>query len=99
MLGTYLLVGGAMVLAVNLTTWAAFRWDKYCAQRNRRRVRERTLLGLAACGGIIGALLGMYFHSQRHKTSDQAFLRWMYVIITGYAAGVVLVGWLLLRPR
>jgi hypothetical protein len=46
--GTILIVA---VVAVNLLTFAAFGWDKFCATSGRRRVAERTLLSLMAIGG------------------------------------------------
>ena len=65
---------GALALylfLMNLLTFAAFGWDKRCAQRDRRRTPERRLLLVAALGGAVGALVGMrVFH---HKTRKLRF--------------------------
>lgn len=59
------------LLAVNLLTFATYGIDKYKARHARWRVRESSLLLLAALGGSIGALLGM--HLFRHKTQHKKF--------------------------
>lgn len=59
------------LLAVNLLTFATYGIDKYKARHARWRVREISLLLLAALGGSIGALLGM--HLFRHKTQHKKF--------------------------
>ena len=45
--------------------------DKWKAKKNRWRVRESTLLIIAALGGSIGSLAGMYLF--RHKTQHLKF--------------------------
>ena len=46
--------------------------DKAKAKRRERRIPERTLLLIAALGGSLGELFGMYgFH---HKTKHKKFL-------------------------
>ena len=59
------------LLAVNLLTFATYGIDKYKARHARWRVREASLLLLAALGGSIGTLLGM--HLFRHKTQHKKF--------------------------
>jgi uncharacterized membrane protein YsdA (DUF1294 family) len=59
------------LLAVNLLTFATYGIDKYKARHARWRVREASLLLLAALGGSIGALLGI--HLFRHKTQHKKF--------------------------
>lgn len=46
-----------------------YGYDKLMAKLKRRRVREATLLLLAAVGGSFGALFGMvlFHHKTRHK--------------------------------
>lgn len=59
------------LLAVNLLTFIIYGIDKYKARHNHWRVREASLLLLAALGGSIGALLAMkVFH---HKTQHRKF--------------------------
>ena len=45
--------------------------DKWKAKKNRWRIRESTLLTVAALGGSIGSLAGMYLF--RHKTQHLKF--------------------------
>lgn len=59
------------LLAVNLLTFIIYGIDKYKARHNHWRVREASLLLLAALGGSIGALLAMKVF--RHKTLHKKF--------------------------
>ena len=60
------------LLGINLLTFFVYGIDKWKAKRNKWRVPEATLLMLAALGGSVGALLGMFvFH---HKTKHKKFL-------------------------
>ena len=54
-----------------LLTFAAYGIDKRKAQKNAWRIKESTLLLLAAAGGSVGALLGMQIF--RHKTKHPKF--------------------------
>ena len=45
--------------------------DKKKAKKNRWRIPEKTLLGIAALGGSLGSLLAMKLF--RHKTRHAAF--------------------------
>ena len=47
------------LLAINLLDFVLCGADKHRARRGRWRIRERTLLGLAALGGSVGLLAGM----------------------------------------
>jgi uncharacterized membrane protein YsdA (DUF1294 family) len=78
----------AAALVADVVAWAAFRLDKRAARRGRRRIPERTLLALAAPGGL-GALLGMYAAKQRHKTQKWHFvgLAWLFGAAQLFAAG------------
>ena len=58
--------------AVNVIAFAVYGADKRRARKNRRRVPEKTLFLLAAIGGSVGALLGMY--TFRHKTRHWYFV-------------------------
>ena len=59
------------LLAINLLDFVLCGADKHRARRGKWRIRERTLLGLAALGGSVGLLAGMrMFH---HKTLKPEF--------------------------
>lgn len=66
-------------LALNAATALVYGYDKAIAGGSRRRVPERTLLGLAVIGGSPGALLAMW--TFRHKTAKPAFRRSMTLIV------------------
>jgi uncharacterized membrane protein YsdA (DUF1294 family) len=72
-------LGGAYLLLIGLATFGAFAFDKARAARGGRRLRERTLLTLAALGGTPGALLGQAL--LRHKTRKQPFVTWLWFIM------------------
>lgn len=55
-------------LIINLITFVLFAIDKSAAIKNRPRIRNAVLLGMAFAGGSVGALLSMYFF--RHKTKQ-----------------------------
>lgn len=59
------------LLAVNVLSFLSFGLDKQKAVHGRRRIRNRTLLGLALLGGSVGALLGMGLF--RHKTRQKPY--------------------------
>ncbi len=70
-----LLLAPALLLVLNLVTWASYRWDKHQAGRSgARRISERTLLVLAWLGGWLGALIAVYSHRHRHKARKIRFL-------------------------
>ena len=59
------------LIFINLITFALYGIDKRKAVKNQWRIRERTLLLLAAAGGAFGAWMGMkVFH---HKTKQRKF--------------------------
>ena len=66
-------------LAFNLATALVYGYDKAIAGGHRRRVPERTLLGLALCGGTAGALLAMWLF--RHKTAKRSFRNGLALVI------------------
>lgn len=59
------------LLGVNVLSFLSFGLDKQKAVHGRRRIRNRTLLGLALLGGSVGALLGMGLF--RHKTRQRPY--------------------------
>ena len=84
MFGTYLLL-------INFITFAVFGMDKYRAVKQRFRIRESVLLGLAALGGSVGGLAGMYVF--RHKTRKNRFRVGIPVILAAQAAAIWAVRW------
>ena len=61
----YLLLINALGLLLMLA-------DKQKAKKNRWRIPERTLMTVAALGGSLGSLVGMY--AFRHKTRHRKFV-------------------------
>lgn len=61
---TYLILVNALSLLLMLI-------DKQKAKRGAWRIPEATLMGIAAIGGSIGAIAGMYLF--RHKTKHPKF--------------------------
>ena len=57
------------LLAVNAVTFLLYGIDKYKAKNRRWRIKEATLLMMAAIGGSIGAWIGMriWHHKTMHK--------------------------------
>ena len=60
-----------LFIAVNLISFALYGLDKLKAKKGLWRIRESTLLLIAALGGSVGALLGMEVF--RHKTKHWQF--------------------------
>jgi uncharacterized membrane protein YsdA (DUF1294 family) len=75
-----------VIAALNLITWATYRVDKARAGRGDRRIRERTLLVLAAIGGSLGALLAVYAHRHRHKARKAGFMVPLWLIVVAQIA-------------
>ena len=61
----------ALLLALNVLAFGLYGLDKRRARSGRRRIRERTLLLVAALGGSAGAWLGMRLW--HHKTLHWKF--------------------------
>ncbi len=62
---------GAYLAIISLISFFAFAWDKHCAKKGMRRIREQTLLLLAGIGGSIAMVAGQKM--LRHKTRKQPF--------------------------
>lgn len=72
------------LVLVNAAAFLLMREDKKKARRGAWRIPEATLLGLAAAGGSIGALVGMY--SFRHKTKHLKFVLGLPLILLAHLA-------------
>ncbi len=59
------------LVLINLITFIIFAIDKTKAKKSKWRIPEKTLFILAAIGGSVGALAGMY--TFRHKTKKKSF--------------------------
>ncbi|HIT34797.1 MAG TPA: DUF1294 domain-containing protein [Candidatus Faecousia intestinigallinarum] len=59
------------LLLINALGFALMLADKQKARKKKWRVPEAALLGVAALGGSVGTLAGMYL--VRHKTRHQKF--------------------------
>ncbi|WP_295716005.1 DUF1294 domain-containing protein [uncultured Mitsuokella sp.] len=72
---------------INAVAIAVYSWDKLCAIHKWWRVPALTLLGLAAIGGSVGALVAMkLFH---HKTLHLKFKYGVPLILALQVAGLV----------
>ena len=59
------------ILLINLIGIFAMKMDKRKAQKNLWRIPEKTLFLIAALGGSLGCIYGMYHF--RHKTQHASF--------------------------
>ena len=59
------------VVIINLVAFFMYGIDKWKAKREGRRIPEKSLLGIAALGGSIGAYAAMQLF--RHKTRKPKF--------------------------
>lgn len=81
------------LLIVNALAFLLMLIDKQKAKKKKWRIPESTLMGFAAIGGSIGALLGMY--TFRHKTLHKKFSIGIPVILfLQLAAAALVVYWL-----
>ena len=77
------------LVAINVVTFLIYGIDKWKAKRDKWRISEAALLGLAAIGGSIGAWLGMkVWH---HKTMHKKFKYGIPLILAAQIALIVLV--------
>ena len=79
------------LLTINAAAFVFMLLDKWKAKKNRWRIPEATLMTLAALGGSIGSLLGMYLF--RHKTRHPKFTLGIPAIL---ALQVVITLWILI---
>ena len=77
------------LLIINAAGFLLMLVDKWKAKKNRWRIRESTLLLVAALGGSVGSLAGMYLF--RHKTLHLKFTVGIPVILAGQCVLAVVV--------
>ena len=77
------------LLIINALSFLLMLVDKWRAKKNRWRIRESTLLIVAALGGSIGSLAGMYLF--RHKTQHLKFTLGIPLILAAQCILAVLV--------
>jgi uncharacterized membrane protein YsdA (DUF1294 family) len=82
----------AYLVLINAAAYAAFAWDKSLARAGRRRIPERTLLGLALAGGSVGAVTAQ--RTLRHKTQKEPFRSQLLAIV--FLHGALVLAWLFL---
>ena len=67
------------LVAINITSFCQFWYDKHAARSGWRRISERTLLQSAFFGGSIGAMAGRQVF--RHKTRKEPFRTHLILIV------------------
>lgn len=82
--------GIVYLCVINIITFLLYGLDKQKAKQNRWRIPEKVLLGAAAFGGTIGALIGMrMFH---HKTQKWKFKAGVPLILVLQIAAAIYFG-------
>lgn len=79
----------AYLLLINALGFGLMLLDKWKAKKNRWRIRESTLMLVAALGGSVGSLAGMYLF--RHKTRHLKFTLGIPLILAAQCIAAVLV--------
>lgn len=84
------------LLIVNAIAFLLMLIDKQKAKKKKWRIPEATLMGFAAIGGSIGALMGMY--TFRHKTLHKKFTIGIpAILVLQLAAAAAVAYWLYFR--
>jgi uncharacterized membrane protein YsdA (DUF1294 family) len=77
------------LIVINAAAFLLMLIDKVKAKKNRWRIPEATLFLVAAIGGSIGSLLGMY--TFRHKTKHIQFIVGMPLILAAQIVIAILI--------
>lgn len=81
------------LILMNAAAFLLMLVDKQKAKKKKWRIPEATLMGVAALGGSVGALAGMY--AFRHKTKHTKFTVGIpAILILQIALAVFLIGYL-----
>ena len=78
------------LIIINAAAFLLMLIDKQKAKRSAWRIPEATLMGVAALGGSIGAIAGMYVF--RHKTRHLKFFLCLPAILIIQIALVIWIG-------
>ena len=79
------------LLLINAVGFALMLIDKWKAKHNRWRIKEATLMTVAALGGSVGSLLGMY--PVRHKPQHLKFTVGIPLILIAQIALAIYLIW------
>lgn len=79
------------LLLINAAGFLLMLIDKWKARHNRWRIPEATLMWVAALGGSVGSLLGMY--TVRHKTKHPKFTVGIPLILVVQIFGAIYLIW------
>lgn len=77
----------AYLLIINAAGFLLMLIDKYKAKKNLWRIPEATLMTVAALGGSVGSIAGMY--TVRHKTQHPKFTVGIPLILAVQIIGAV----------
>lgn len=77
------------LIVINAAAFLLMLIDKVKAKKNLWRIPEATLFLVAAVGGSIGSLLGMY--TFRHKTKHIKFIVGMPLILAAHIVIAILI--------
>ena len=77
------------LIVINAAAFLLMLIDKVKAKKNLWRIPEATLFLVAAIGGSIGSLLGMY--TFRHKTKHIKFIVGMPLILAAHIVIAILI--------
>lgn len=83
------------LLSINALGFLLMLIDKQKAKKKKWRIPEATLMGVAALGGSVGSLLGMY--TFRHKTLHKKFTIGIPAILIAQLLLAVALTYLLLK--
>lgn len=83
------------LLIINALGFILMLVDKYKARKNKWRIPEATLMIVAALGGSVGSLLGMY--TVRHKTKHPKFTVGIPVILVLQVAAATAIWFFFLK--
>ncbi|MBP3478707.1 MAG: DUF1294 domain-containing protein [Oscillospiraceae bacterium] len=79
----------AYLFLINAAGFILMLADKWKAKKNKWRIPEKTLMTVAAIGGSLGVLLGIY--TARHKTQHPKFTMGIPVILALQIVAAVVV--------